>query len=153
MHSINGEPKPAFTWSVTLKSAVKDAGKSLATQTPMPTNVEKPDGLLMAMLERIQEQLTSQQGSINQLMAEPLGALRAPAKNKPKGEKPRGSADQRESSTAVSFKSADIVGHKPTTPHDARIEESPSADPADDFILVSRKNRKTKPVPPVAPSG
>jgi hypothetical protein len=127
----------------TLKSAAKDAGKSVATQTPIPTNVEKPDGLLMAILERIQEQL----------MAEPLEALRAPAKNKPKGKKPRGSADQHESSAAVSFKSADTVGHKPTTPHDARIEESPSADPADDFILVSRKNRKTKPVSPDAPSG
>jgi len=45
----------------TQKLAEKDARISAATQTPTPTNPEKPDGLLM--LERIQKQLTSQQGS------------------------------------------------------------------------------------------
>jgi len=62
---------PGNKEQITPKPTAKDAGKSAATQTPKLTNVEKPDGPLTEMLERIQEQLTLQQGSIDRLLAEP----------------------------------------------------------------------------------
>ncbi|CAI6360636.1 unnamed protein product [Macrosiphum euphorbiae] len=86
----------------TQKPEVKDAGKCAATQTPTPTNPEKPDGPLMAMLERIQEQLTSQQGSIDQLAAE-RNQLHLEKRSNTKQQE-RGRQQQQEQPTAATAK-------------------------------------------------
>lgn len=58
------------TGLIICKPAEKGAGNSVATQTPTPTNIEEPVGPLMSMLEKIREQLATQQGSTDQEAAE-----------------------------------------------------------------------------------
>lgn len=41
-----------------------------------------------------------------------------------------------------------MVGHKATVSHGVQTEEDSLADPADGFIVVSRKTREVKPVAP-----
>jgi len=73
------------------------------------------------------------------------------AKNKAKKKKSQGGSDAREPGKAVNTVSTDAVCGETSVPHNAQTETDSSSDLADDFTVVSRKTRKTKPVAPLVP--